>query len=238
MNDLENVTGRDPRDHVDGTPRFVDFLKPEDRDALKNGLTVRHHARGEMILAQCDDGADVFVILDGIARATIFSNEGKLVAFRDIRDGDIFGELAAIDGSSRSASVVAVQAVGVGVMTPAQFRHMVDTRESFRWALLTYLSQQTRNMTQRIFEYSTMLTRDRLIQELLRLACAGEAKDGAFVIEPAPTHFDLAARISTHREAVSREMSYLAKKGLLSKEAGRLFLHDVRALQDASSMVR
>ncbi|WP_399204469.1 Crp/Fnr family transcriptional regulator [Tateyamaria pelophila] len=177
----------------------------------------------------------MFFLLDGRARATIFSSEGKVVAYRDIRTGDIFGEMSAIDGAPRSASVVAATELQVGVLSAAQFETMVDGSKSFRWALLRYFSHQARSMTQRIFEFSTMLVRDRLILELLRLAGATDAQEGKFVIDPAPTHFDLAARISTHREAVSREMSLLTKRGLISKYSGSLHLHDVCGLRNNQS---
>ena len=67
-------------------------------------------------------------------------------------------------------------------------------------------------MTERVYEFSTLVVRKRLIRELLRLAEDNEQREGSASISPAPTHFDLAARISTHREAVSREMSALAKR--------------------------
>jgi hypothetical protein len=86
-------------------------------------------------------------------------------------------------------------------------------------------------MTERVFEVSTLVVRKRLILELLRRAEEIEPIDGEISINPAPTHFELAAKISTHREAVSREMSTLAKRGLIEKLGSRLMLHDVEALE-------
>jgi hypothetical protein len=86
-------------------------------------------------------------------------------------------------------------------------------------------------MTDRVFEFSTLVVRKRLILELLRRAEEIEPLNGQVSISPAPTHFELAARISTHREAVSREMSVLAKKGLIERRGGRLILHDLAVLE-------
>ena len=97
--------------------------------------------------------------------------------------------------------------------------------------LLEHLSTQLRRMTDRVFEFSTLVVRKRLILELLRWARETGPADGQVCITPAPTHFELAARISTHREAVSREMSALAKKGLIEKRVSRLVLRDVAALE-------
>ena len=81
-----------------------------------------------------------------------------------------------------------------------------------------------------------MVVRDRLIGELLRMAEGFPNVNGRVEISPAPTHFELASRIATHREAVSREMSSLAKKsGVLGKEHKTLVINnvdDLRALRD------
>jgi CRP/FNR family transcriptional regulator, cyclic AMP receptor protein len=105
------------------------------------------------------------------------------------------------------------------------------THPTFAWMLLEHLSAQLRRMTERVFEYSTLVVRKRLIVELLHRAEKAALVDGEVSISPAPTHSELAATMSTHREAVSREMSDLAKRGLIEKRGSRLLLHDVSALR-------
>jgi CRP/FNR family transcriptional regulator, cyclic AMP receptor protein len=73
--------------------------------------------------------------------------------------------------------------------------------------------------------------RERLILELLRRAKEMEQVDGQVSICPAPTHFELAATISTHREAVSREMSTFTKCGLIERDGSRLIVRDLAALE-------
>lgn len=212
---------------------FLDRLSEPDRDDLIATLTIRRFSTDEIIITQDETTADVFFVLDGTARATIFSADGKMVAFREIGAGSIFGELSAIDGAPRSASVVALHDLSVGTMSVDLFRQTVEQVPSFTWALLEHLATQSRSMTERIFEFSTMMVRERLVEELLRLAdlFGGTGGEGMVEVSPAPTHFDLAARISTHREAVSREMSQLAKQNLLSKKSGSLVLHDIERLR-------
>ncbi|MER9865416.1 helix-turn-helix domain-containing protein, partial [Mesorhizobium sp. M0185] len=98
---------------------------------------------------------------------------------------------------------------------------------TFAWMLLEHLSAQLRRMTERVFEYSTLVVRKRLIVELLHRAEKAALVDGEVSISPAPTHSELAATMSTHREAVSREMS----DRLIEKRGSRLLLHDVSALR-------
>lgn len=210
---------------------FLSRLPDADRTALAARWDEHVHGPGELIIAQDDRGGDVFFVLEGRARATVFSPAGREVAYRLIGAGDIFGELAAIDGESRSANIVALEEIRVARLSPAALRELVDTRPSFAWVLLAHLSAQVRRMSERVYEVSTLVVRKRLIRELLRLAQAPADPDGLARIRPAPTHSEIAASISTHREAVSREMSALSKRKLVEKRDGALVLRDIRALQ-------
>jgi hypothetical protein len=73
--------------------------------------------------------------------------------------------------------------------------------------------------------------RKRLICELLRRAEGKRQEGGRALVDPAPTHFELASSISTHREAVSREMSALAKRKLIARRETTLVLLDLTALE-------
>lgn len=210
---------------------FLNQLSPTALAELENLMVQKTYDRDEIVIAQEEESCDVFFVVSGTARATVYSEDGKVVAYRDMLEGDIFGELSAIDEKPRSACVIALGKLRVGRLDAAKFNSLVENSPSFTWALLRHLASQSRHMTERIFEYSTMLVRERLIAELIRLAePVGEGSDQA-VLRPNPTHFDLAIRISTHREAVSREMSKLAKQELVSKETGCLVLNDVKRLR-------
>ena len=209
---------------------FLSTLAEADRIALAAEWVVGRYERNEMIIAHDEGGRDVVFVLEGRARATVFSERGRAVTYRDIGPGDIFGELAAIDGKRRSASIVAVETIRVARLSETAFRAIVNQRPTFTWALLQYLSGQIRHMTDRLYELNTMVVRQRLVRELLRLAESAEAGEGRAFIVPAPTHFELAAKISTHREAVSREMSALAKRGLIARSGRGLVLPDIEAL--------
>lgn len=210
---------------------FLHRLDPDVRQRLCARMTEVEHDRDELVISQNDRSLDVFFVLKGTARAAGLSEEGKLVTYREIPEGAIFGELSAIDNRPRSANVVAVGKLTVGRMTQADFKDVIDTDEAFRWAFLSYASEQIRVMTDRIFEFSTMVVRDRLIGELLRMAEAQEALNGRVEIPNAPTHYELASRISTHREAVSREMSSLSKQGLITKQLKTITVHNIDKLR-------
>lgn len=217
---------------MSASPAFLATLCDSDLGALAERWNVRSYRRQELIIAHGDESRDVFFVLDGRARATLFSANGREVAYRDIHPGDIFGELAAIDGKARSASVIAMDPTRASILSADAFQSLLSSHPSISWALLKHLSGGLRRMTDRVFEFSTLMVRERVVCELLRRADKSGLSEGAVAVIPVPRHMELAAAISTHREAVSREMSLLAKKGLIKRRGDDLLLKDRAALEE------
>ena len=72
---------------------------------------------------------------------------------------------------------------------------------------------------------------NRIHSELLRLAHAGRIVDGAGRISPPPTHAEIAARISTHREAVTRELKQLERKGVIERNRGSIVIKNLEEFE-------
>jgi predicted transcriptional regulator len=86
-------------------------------------------------------------------------------------------------------------------------------------------------LSERVLEFSTLAVRNRIHAELLRLAADARREDGQALLSPAPSLSEIADRISTHREAVSRELSRLGSIGLLRREGGDLLVPDMARLE-------
>jgi hypothetical protein len=99
-------------------------------------------------------------------------------------------------------------------------------------AVLRHLTGQVRVLTTRIFEFSTMAVRQRLRAELLRLAEAASGGKDQALLSPAPKHAEIASRISTHREAVTREFAWLEGQGYVAKEGRALKIPSLQRLRD------
>ena len=97
-------------------------------------------------------------------------------------------------------------------------------------ATLRHVSAEVRRLSERVFEYSTLVVQNRVHAELISLAGETGKTAGEAVLSPAPSLADIASRISTHREAVSRELSRLISVGLLRREHGSLKITDVAKL--------
>ena len=205
-------------------------MAPAAREALADRCRWRRVARGELVVGRSDATRDVFFITRGRVRATSYSLSGKEVSYRDLAAGEIVGEFSAIDGAPRSADVIALDDTLIAILSRDLFWRLLEDHRDVAAATLISLTGQLRALTDRIFEFSTLAVNNRIHAELLRLARLDEGADNVATLRPAPTHAELASRISTHREAVTCELNRLARAGLIAREGNALRINDVGEL--------
>jgi len=215
---------------LDGIELFQ-TLTAAKRRAVAQQCHWRRFTAGQHIVGRRDTTRDVFFVVAGRARATSYSLAGKEVSYREIGAGDMFGEFSAIDGEPRSADVVALSDCLVAALSNSVFWQILRDHPEIAAATLKRLTRQIRVLTERVFEFSALAVNNRIHAELLRLARDHMSGDNAAVIRPAPTHAELASRLSTHREAVTRELNELARAGLLERRGGALHISDIARLQ-------
>ncbi len=207
-------------------------LPPAERDAIAQTMRARRYAPGELVFSQNDGSSDVHFIVSGRARVTYYSGHGKEIAFRELLAGKTFGELAALDAGPRSARVEVIEESIIARLERGDFLALLSRQPQIAFDVMRELACTVRRLSDRVIEFSTIGVRERLHAELLRLAERGETVDNEARIRNCPTHSALATHISTHREAVSRELSALKRAGLLRKEKGVLIITDLARLTD------
>lgn len=210
---------------------FFERLDPEAFKTLSGLCHLRSFQPGELIIGQHDKTYDVLFLLEGHARVNVYSSTGIRVSFRDMAAGAIFGELSAADGHPRSASVESVGPCLAAVMPREVFLQSLRDQPEFMMSVIVHLTRQIRTLTGRVFEFSTLAVRNRVHAELLRIAGPARNNSEEAVLSPAPTHEEIASRISTHREAVTRELARLEERGLLKKEGRTLRIRDLAKLR-------
>jgi len=195
----------------------------------------RTYSAGEQILCRDDSSTDVLFLLAGTARAISYSQDGKAVVFVDLKPDAMFGEIAAIDRKQRSASVEALGRCAIASLSADHFEQLMLGEPSVAIATLRHVVAHVRRLSERVFEFSTLAVQNRIHAELLRLAREVSQEHSQVTLSPAPSLSDIADRISTHREAVSRELSRLKGIGLLRRERGNLVITNVGKLSELVS---
>jgi CRP-like cAMP-binding protein len=205
-------------------------LDPESLETVAMTCRFDRYEAKRQIIAYQDESTDVFFIISGVVRVVIHSHSGKEISYRDLEGGEMFGELAAIDGEQRSASVVAVEDTLLVAMPETAFRAAIRNNPSVADAVLQRLTRLVRLYSQRLYEMRTLDVQSRIRAELVRLAEDSLGKDNTATISPLPTSADIAARVNTRRESVSRELASLTRRGLIERHQKSLRIRDFAGL--------
>ena len=204
------------------------------RREITQRLRVIRAAKGRTLVEKGSRSTDVFFLLEGRAKVLLYSANGKEVSVHDVGPGDMFGEIAILDGEPRSASIVASSDLVVVAMQAKDFMTLIDNAPAAGVWLARALASSVRRLTEKVFELSALNVQARIHCELLRLAQKGERRDGSIEVRPAPTHAELANRIGTHREAVTRELRVLSKGGVIRYARHSLLILDLARLQQTA----
>jgi CRP-like cAMP-binding protein len=214
-------------------------LADADRRRIEERCRWRTYAPQETVIAREQDSHEVHFVVWGRVRVLDYAASGREVAFDDIGPGGTVGELAAIDGGTRSASVVAVQRTLTAALDQRTFLKVLADHPEAGLATMRRLTRMVRQASERIMDLSALGANNRVHAEILRLAreAAGPEAETAR-LSPIPVHSEVASRVSTTRETVARVFSDLTREGILRKERNVLVVDDVPALAEMVASVR
>ncbi|MEM1229134.1 MAG: Crp/Fnr family transcriptional regulator [Pseudomonadota bacterium] len=186
------------------------------REALDACTRTRRYGRGEAVVRVNDASRDLYRVMSGSVRVSLIASTGRSITFQVLTAGAMFGEVAAIDGSPRTADVIAEGPCRIGCISAADVQGLCRDHPEFAFMLLRKLAALNRRLTQKVFEYHTYDVRGRVCLELLRLW--QERSAGPLTI----TDRDMASRVGTTRENVSRIHAELRQQGLLDRSKSEI----------------
>ncbi len=216
---------------LSGIDLFAGLYEAE-RRRLESHCSWRNYRKGQRMLAYGSASQEVYFIVQGSANIVNVSLTGREVAFASVKAGDVFGELSAIDGEPRSASVVANEDTLLAVLPSDRFRGLLKERGDISFRLLRRLARMVRTGDQRIMELTTLAASQRVYAELLRMAKPDAAALDRWVVHPLPPLREIASRVSTTRETVARAMSQLYESRLVRRKGRTLYLQDRERLEE------
>ena len=243
-NKVEATAGKNPAPPSDSIVkvltgiRLLKSLKPEELAEIANHCRYRRFSPHQPIFDRHSETKDVFFVVRGRVRVVNYSMSGREITLDDINQGGHFGELSAIDGEPRSASVMALSDCLIVALPRPHFLEAVGKYPAMALTVMENLSKIVRASTERIMDLSTLGANNRVHADLLRQARAVKIKDNTAVIDPMPLHGEIASRVSTTRETVARVMNELARKGIVERKKDVLVIGDVQRLQDMVEEVR
>jgi CRP-like cAMP-binding protein len=213
---------------------LLQSLTTTKRQSIARRCVWRRYKSGEQILDRDSASRDVLFIADGEVRVVNYSSSGRETAFADVSAGGYIGEIAAIDGMTRSASVVALTACTIAIFPGELFVELVESDAAIAFRLLRHLTRIIRTNNERIAELSTVGAVQRVYRELLRLRVPNPTGEGS-VVKPLPTQQDLAGKVGATRETVARALGQLTNTGVIERRGRTLLIRDVDMLSFLAS---
>lgn len=179
--------------------------------------------KDSVVLLEHETGSALFVIADGKVKISRVSDDGREVILTILGESDFFGEMAILDGLTRSANVTAIEDSELFIIQRNDFLDLLKTHPEVTISLLQELTQRLRAADMKIKSLSLKDAEGKVATVLLQLADdIGRIKQGAVEIEKLPYQHDLANMAGTSRETISRTLHSFAKKGLVEIDGSKL----------------
>jgi len=172
-----------------------------------------------------------FIVCQGKMRVFALSPNGRELLISDFERGEHFGAVGVLGSSAASLQAEARAPSLLACLSRVDFMKLVREDAVVGGRMLETLQVATEQLISRVIELGVLRIAGRLYSYLLELARAAGVHDNQAVIEPAPRHVDLGARIAASREEVSRELARLRQLGLVTSTRQVLVLNDVAALE-------
>ena len=206
-------------------------LNPDKGEQLAKECIWKEYEANELVIDIDEETSDVRFVISGLVRIISRLSIGKEVILSEMGPGDFFGELAAIDGETRSANVTTLNKSRLCIIPRNTFLKLIMLSPEVNLDVMKVLTKRIRTLNTRLAEQSFLQAKHRVYAELLRLSKPRLGHEGQRSISPPSTQRELADRIGTRREVVSRELNALHKQGIFEKTKGALVIKNVGELQ-------
>lgn len=214
----------DERELLRTVPLFSE-LSDEALDSLGNLAARRRYPKDTVIFFENEEGDCLFMILEGRVKVTILGDDGREIILTMLGSGDLFGEMALLDNEPRSATAIAVEESELLSLHRTDFQAVLGENPGISAALIKVLSQRLRRANHQISTLALLDVYGRVARVILDMAReeGRRLKDGRIAFRRA-THQEIANRIGTTRETVTRMLKDLERQDFVKVEGREILL--------------
>ncbi|MBT3358992.1 MAG: Crp/Fnr family transcriptional regulator [Rhodospirillales bacterium] len=211
---------------------LLKHLPEADLVRLGKFAKTRRFGPKEPVFMKGDPASGMMAVLAGRVRISSFSSEGREVVLNVIGPGEVFGEIALIDGGERTANAVAMESTELMVLERRDFLPFLERNPELCIKLLMVMCHRLRRTSEQLEDFSFLDLRTRLAKRLLDLANDhGVEEDGGVRISLNLSQRILGAMMGTSREAVNKQLRAWEEEGLIRLKRGSVTLLDPEQLE-------
>jgi len=207
-------------------------LSPEELEHVAQVAMPRRFQAGEIVFKEGDEGSTCYVVRSGRARAVREHPDGRSITLAHFGPGDIFGEMAMLDGDRRSATVESIDETDAIAILSADMHRLLREYPDISVKLIAALGRRLRDTNERLARQSFQTVQSRVAAVLAELvASAREERETEGDVVITSTQAELARLAGSSRESASRSLAVLERAGIISQGRGRLTVHDPESLE-------
>lgn len=203
---------------------FFGCLAPEDLEAVARSMRPAAFTQGQVIFFRDDEPRDLFVIRKGRVRLSILSSEGRELSLAHATEGDVFGEIALLDGRPRTANATALTEVDALSLGRSALLTLMETRPNIAMAAIAFLCDRLRSTDLRmeaIALYSIEVRLARFLLSAVQLQTPG-AKGKACRLSLDMSQGELALLLGASRPKVNKALALLEEAEAVRREGAHL----------------
>jgi CRP-like cAMP-binding protein len=191
----------------------------------------RRISKGALLFQQGDEGDALYGVIDGLIRISLAGEQGKELILGLMEPGDIFGEIALLDGLPRTADACAAEDSVLLVIERAQFVLLLEREGRLARHVIELLCERLRANTERLGEHAFMNLGARLARKLCALSVAHGVRDQQEItIDMRLSQTELAQMLGVTREAVNKQLKLWSREGVLRFDRGRITIANSKRL--------
>jgi len=204
-------------------------LSEEELGYISQKMIARHYESGKFIFLEDSEGEQCFFVVQGSVKVTRLSKDGREVILAMLNEGEFFGEMALLDGESRSANVIALEETEVLTLNREDFLVVLHDYPQIAIQLLKEMADRLRKSDRQIASLSLSDAEKRIALCIIRFADEqGIIKRGQVSIPKMPIQQDIANMAGTSRETVSRAINLLEKEHFIKRQGRELLILDYK----------
>ncbi len=214
---------------------LLDSLPDAELRELASRVHRSHYQSGETIFRKGDEGTGMMVVASGRVKIGSVGASGSEIILNVMEPGQVFGEMALIDGEPRSADAVAAQETELVTLLRRDFLPILERHPGAALDMMVVLSRRIRQTTSFVEDAIFLDVARRLlnrVEHLVNEYGQRHPDTGAVRIEHGFTQQDLADSVGLTRVSINRQLSAWEEKGLIRKGRGWLEVPDLAALDD------
>jgi CRP/FNR family transcriptional regulator len=224
------MSAADPIELLSRVPLFSE-LSREELERISSVAVPRSFPSGVRVFHEGDHSDACYLVRSGDLRVTREHSDGRAIALATLGPGDIFGELAMLDGEARSASVETLAESELLALPAVDMRRLLANRPEISVKLIAALTRRLRETNERVARQSFQTVPSRVAGVLTQLIAEETSSEGRLGVTIRMNQADLAQLAGTSRESVSRFLATLERAGVVRVGRGRVTVLEPRRLR-------